>query len=531
MSIRTRFAPSPTGQIHIGNIRTAIFSWLFARHEGGTFLLRFEDTDRERSTPEAIQTVVEVMGWLGLDYDEAPLYQSSRCSAHLEAAERLLAEGKAYRFAKGGQGEATLFRIPWDAQDVPGVTTVGPVDWAVHPDVPVVIGGSGVSFAQPSRKGKPIPQAACLAGFRDLEVVDSRGDCLFRIEEEAEAILTGGKSFCVERAASMRFTRRQVQFHDLVKGDLAKPLDSLKDDVIVRSDGSPMFHLANVCDDLAQGVTHIVRGNDHVENTYRHVFLFRALGAEPPQYAHLPMLVNAAGKPYSKRDGDVFVGDFRDKGYLPEALFNCLALLGWSPGDDREKLTRDEMVELFTLDRVQKAPAQVDVGKLSSLNGQYMAELPLADFVQCCREAAVELPWFGEVGPAYFRNVAALMQSRTKTLADVEQWGHFAADLPEYDDKACRKFLTREGVAPALRRLLVALADVEFAAQAVEEAIHRVTDECGLGRGKLNQAIRVAVTGTTVGAGIYETLTVLGRERGLQRLRHALGTFCPSDAD
>ena len=242
MKPRVRFAPSPTGNVHIGNIRAAIFNWLYARHTGGTFLLRVEDTDLERSTPEAIRTLLDCMEWLKLDYDEPVVYQTTQVKKHLAAAEKLLADGRAYKENKGGKGDCVIFRMPKD------------------------------------------------------------GD---------------------------------VAYRDLVKGEMRKHAADTQDFVIVRSDGSPVFHLANVVDDITQGVTHVIRGDDHVENTFKHIELFKALGAEPPQYAHLPMIVNHMGKPYSKRDGAAFVGEFREQGYLPDALFNFLVLLGWAPGDDR----------------------------------------------------------------------------------------------------------------------------------------------------------------------------------------------------
>jgi len=504
----------------------AIFNWLFARHERGRFLLRIEDTDRERSTPGAIETLLDVMAWLGLDYDEEPLYQTAQADTHLAAAQKLLDQGCAYQSAKGGEGEATLFRIPWDAERTPGVAEVGEVEIGAHPDVPVTVSATGVGYAQVSKKGKPMPQAGCLAGFRGLEVLNAAGDVLFRLDDELDAVLSGGREFRLAQAARLRFVRRQVGYCDLVKGDLAKPLDSIKDFVIVRSDGSPMFHLANVCDDAAQGVTHIVRGDDHVENTYRHIFLFAALGATPPRYAHLPMIVNAQGKPYSKRDGDAFVGDFRDKGYLPEALLNYLSLLGWSPGDEREKLSRDELVELFSLDRVQSSPAQMDARKLDNLNGQYMAELPPATFLARSRAAAAPFAWAAAATDECFGQVAALMQTRTKLFTDVEKWAPFFVDVPEYDEEACRKFLGKPGVGDALARLAPAFETLEFSLAEIERVIHAAELAAGIPEGKLNQPLRVAVTGTTVGAGIYETIALLGRDRTRRRLQHALTAYC-----
>ena len=264
MSVRVRFAPSPTGNVHIGNIRAAVFNWLFARHEGGKFLLRVEDTDLERSTPEAIKTLLECMEWLKLDYDEPAVYQSANTVRHLAVASELEAKGFAYRDNKGGEGECLVFRMPKEGT---------------------------------------------------------------------------------------------LRFHDLVKGDLKKKAEDTQDFVIVRSDGTPVFHLANVVDDADMGITHVIRGDDHVENTFKHIEMFKAMDVVPPAYAHLPMIVNNQGKPYSKRDGAAFVGEFREQGFLPDALFNFLVLLGWAPGDDREIMTREELIEAFSLDHCKSSPA------------------------------------------------------------------------------------------------------------------------------------------------------------------------------
>ena len=271
-NIRVRFAPSPTGKVHIGNIRAAIYNWLYARHTGGRFLLRVEDTDLERSTPEAIQALLECMQWLGLDYDEEAFYQTKNKPRHMEAVEKLLASGHAYRCERtsrdGKTGEVIMFKMP---------------------------------------------------------------------------------------------TEGVIEFDDIVKGKMSKKAEDIQDFAIVRSDGSPIFHIANVVDDIDQGVTHIIRGDDHVENTFKHICMFKALGAPVPKYGHLSMIVNQQGKPYSKRDGAAFVGEFRDQGYLPDALFNYLLLLGWNPGDDREVLTKSEMIELFDLAKVHVTAAKTSV--------------------------------------------------------------------------------------------------------------------------------------------------------------------------
>ena len=309
----------------------------------------------------------------------------------------------------------------------------------------------------------------------------------------------------------MTFTRREVFYHDMIKGELAKPLDSMKDQVIVRSDGTPVFHLANVCDDCFQHITHIVRGDDHVENTYRHILLFHQLGYPIPQYAHLPMIVNQQGKPYSKRDGDAFVGDFRSKGYLAEALFNYLTLLGWSPGDDREKMTRAEMVESFKLERVKSAPAQFDLGKLQNMNGAYLAEMPAAKFLDWAAMFAREYALPVDPATPYFAAVAALMQSRTKQAENVGEWRYFFTRDFEYNDKAVRKQLADAAVRQGLQQFAASLAAVkDFTPEAAETLIRAAETAVGLAEGKLNQPLRLAVSGITSGADIGHTLGLVG---------------------
>lgn len=430
MSVRVRFAPSPTGQVHIGNIRAAIFNWLFARHNSGQFLLRIEDTDRERSTPEAVQTILNAMEWLGLTFDETPLYQSTQHDQHRLAAEKLLQNGHAYKEDKGGtgQGECIIFKMPGT----------------------------------------------------------------------------------------------DMMFHDEVKGDLRKKAGDMKDFVIVRSDGSPVFHLANVVDDITQNITHIIRGDDHVENTFRHVALYQALAAPVPRYAHLPMIVNAQGKPYSKRDGAAYVGQFREMGYSAEALFNYLTLLGWSPGEDREKMTRDEIISLFTLERVKSGPAQMDIRKLTHMNGLYLAELPVDVFAAEARRHIGKLDWGKNLNEGLFMAVCKLMQSRTPLYPQCETWKYFFVDPIEYDEKAVHKTLRKDGVKPALEAIRTALPQCDFSETGIQQAIRQAEAAVGAAEGKLNQPLRVAVTGVAIGAGIYEILALMGRERTLARLENSI---------
>lgn len=436
MTIRTRFAPSPTGNVHIGNIRAAIYNWLFSRHGGGEFLLRIEDTDLERSTSAAVKTVLDSLAWLGLDFDGTPLYQSTQKPRHLEVAEMLLAKGAAYKEDKGGtgKGECVVFKMP-------------------------------------------------------------------------------GKD---------------ISFRDEVKGDLSKKAEDLKDFVIVRSDGSPVFHLGNVVDDITMGITHVIRGDDHVENTFKHVAMYEAIGAPMPKFAHLPMIVNAQGKPYSKRDGAAYVGEFQERGFLPEALFNSLALLGWSPGEDLEVMTREDMVKLFTLDRVRSAPSQLDMTKVLWMNGEHLKRRGAADIVAGCKAAMQRQGlWRDDIDAAYFRAVVACMGERIRLYSDLgEQAAFFFNEEFPYDEKSVKKRLLKDGAIGILREELAALEAVEpFTAAAADAALHALAERTGRQMGDLVHPVRVAVSGTAVGPGLFDMLGVMGKERALRRIRRTLGIY------
>ena len=436
--IRVRFAPSPTGKVHIGNIRAAIYNWLYARHTGGKFLLRVEDTDLERSTPEAIKALFECMEWLGLDWDEEVFYQTKNVKRHLEVVERLLASGHAYKVEKtsreGKTGVVTMFRMPKE----------------------------GV-----------------------------------------------------------------IEFDDIVKGHMAKKAEDIQDFAIVRSDGSPIFHIANVVDDIDQRVTHIIRGDDHVENTFKHICIFRALGAEVPRYAHLSMIVNQQGKPYSKRDGAAFVGEFREQGYLPEALFNYLLLLGWNPGDDREVISRDEMVKLFELEKVHVTAAMFDPKKLAWMNGEYVKKIPREDFVKMLRQSAAELGGHADGhDDAWWNYLAEQTQVRTKFLKDIPSAIRcFVSDDYPFDEKAVEKRLKKPGVSELLLDLATRFAGVaEWKAPQLEAVVKELSQ--GGGMGPWVHPVRVAVSGRGEGIGLFEMLELLGREKSLARLRCAAETRC-----
>ena len=519
-----RFAPSPTGQVHIGNIRTAIFNWLFARHTGGQFLLRIEDTDLERSTKEAIDTLLECMEWLGLDYDGVPMYQTKQLSVHLKAAQDIMAAGHAYRLDPADEKSPVYFRIPWNCGAYDFIRETGAAEIEIAPETVVQINRAGLTYQTLSSKGKPVENQYCIAGFYGLQIKNNAGEVIFAItDDNIQQILDAVTPIEVNGAAKLCFTRREVYYHDLVKGDMAKPLDSMRDFIVIRSDGSPVFHLANVCDDITQGVTHIVRGDDHVENTFRHLFLFELLGAKAPVYAHLPMLVNAQGKPYSKRDGDAFVGDYREKGYLSDALFNYLSLLGWSPGDNREKMTRQEIIEAFQIEKAQRSPAQLDTAKLANMNGLYLAEMEKDTFVTLVKNFADKAGLYTGVDGNLFRKAAELMQSRTKVLTDISTWGYFFSGDFEFDAKAVKKNLSQEGIWTALKELAAALADLsDFTAPAIENTLRATEEKLAMKQFALNQPLRVALTGIAVGADMYATVEILGKEETAKRMARAI---------
>ena len=439
--IRVRFAPSPTGKVHIGNIRAAIYNWLYARHVGGKFLLRVEDTDLERSTPEAIQVLFECMKWLGLDYDEEVFYQTKNVKRHLEVVDQLIASGHAYKCEKtsrdGKTGTVVMFRMPKE----------------------------GV-----------------------------------------------------------------IEYDDIVKGHMAKKAEDIQDFAIVRSDGSPIFHIANVVDDIDQRVTHIIRGDDHVENTFKHICIFKALGAPVPKYGHLSMIVNQQGKPYSKRDGAAFVGEYREQGYLPEALFNYLLLLGWNPGDDREVLSRDEMIRLFELEKVHVTAAMFDPKKLAWMNGEYVKQIPHETFKAELKGRVAGLlgglEGLDKLDETWWDYLVDQIHPRTKFLTDLPQSVicFFTDDYP-FDEKAVAKRLQKDGVKATVLDLVERFSKVEdWTAPTLEAMVKELSQ--GQGMGPWVHPIRVAVSGRGEGIGLFEMLQLLGKEKTLARLRSAAEKYC-----
>ncbi|MBI4004279.1 MAG: glutamate--tRNA ligase [Candidatus Omnitrophica bacterium] len=425
MSVRVRFAPSPTGTLHVGSARTALFNWLFAKHEGGTFILRIEDTDQKRSNPVYLQDINESLAFLGISADEGPYFQSQRQAIYKDHVDRLIAAGKA-RLQDGG----VVFPVP--------------------------------------------PQ--------------------------------------------------QVTFADLLHGDITVDTTLFESLVLLKSDGTPTYNFACVVDDALMKITHIIRGDDHIANTPKQILLYQAMGFSLPVFAHIPLIVGADRARLSKRQGATSVAEYRAAGYLGEAFFNYLALLGWSPGGNREFVPPAEIVQLFDLTKVKKAAAFFDQRKLDWLNSQYLKQLPvptLADLLAQRLQAKGLLSQ--AVDRAWLERIAALLQDRLKVLEDIEEEHNFFFQEPlVYQEKAVEKFLRQDGMGPRLLELkerLSRLADFETAA--IEQAVRGMVAEQHLEAKDLIHPARVAVTGRAVSPPLFEVMSILGKEKVISRLDYA----------
>jgi glutamyl-tRNA synthetase len=413
--MRVRFAPSPTGALHIGGARTALYNWLLARHAGGTFVLRVEDTDRERSTQENVDQILDALDWLELAFDEGPLYQSARGERHRAEIARLVDEGHAYL----DEGAVRL-RVP--------------------------VGGRTV-------------------------------------------------------------------VHDDIRGEIAFEHDAIDDFVIARSDGSPLYNLAVAVDDRDMEITHVVRGDDHLSNTPRQVMVMRALGAEPPRYAHLPLLHGPDGKKLSKRHGAASVQELREAGYLPEAVRNYLALLGWGYDATSTFFTTEELIERFNIERVSRSPAVFDEQKLRWMNGRYLRELTVEELAERL-EARLGR---GDLVPA-----VGIAQEKLQTLSDFWPLAGFLLERRPIDDRAWSKVMGDGGPA-RLARAREVLAGLEtFTTDEVERGLRALVDDLGVKGKEVFQPVRVAIAGTTVSPGIFESVAALGRDETLARIDAAL---------
>jgi glutamyl-tRNA synthetase len=441
--MRARFAPSPTGALHIGGARTALFNWLLARGEpGGEVVLRIEDTDRERSTPENVEQIFDALDWLGIDFDGEPVFQSQRADRHAQIVEQLLDGGHAYR------------------------STAGP------------------------EEVKAFKEAHGSRGFRGED--EGTGAVRLRVPDEGATLVVD-------------VVRGETRFENALQDDL----------VIARADGTPVYHLAVVVDDHDAGITHVVRGADHYSNTPKHVLIQQAMGAPTPVYAHLPLLHGPDGKKLSKRHGAASVQELRDRGYLPEAVRNYLALLGWGYDEATTFFTTEELIRNFSLEKVSKSPAVFDEQKLRWMNGRYVRELAAEDLT--ARLEAL-------TGRSGLRDAVGITQEKISTLDEFWPLARSFFEGPVDDPAAREKFLQPESGAEALRAARGALAELPapWTAEAVEEALRGAVEASGMKAKAVFQPLRVALTGTTISPGIFETVALLGPDAALSRIDAAL---------
>ena len=473
MSVRCRFAPAPSGSLHVGNARSALFSWLWARHHGGAFVLRVEDTDASRVTEEAFRGVLDDMRWLGLDWDEGPevggphgpYRQSERTQLYAQAVAGLLEGKHAYR----------CYCTPEELEE-----------------------RRGTARARGQAPGYD-------------------GRCRSLTEQEIAAFEAEGRVPVVR----FRMPDDEQILQDLVKGEVRWGPGELRDFVIVRTDGTPVFLLAVAVDDLAMGVTHVVRGDDLLTAAPRNIAVIRALGGTPPIYAHVPQVVGPDRKPLSKRHGSTSVQAFREQGFLPEALVNYLALLGWSPGDDREQLSREELVTAFDLSRVSSNPAAFDPEKLTWLNNRYIQTLDDDDLAARCVHFLVEAGV--GVDPVLLRSAMPLVKERMKTLTEVVDLLRFLFSDDIVPNPKAADILAK---APDgyLKEAAAALdASTGWEAEGIAQTLDALAERAGLNRTKGWQPIRAAVTGSNVSPPLPESLALLGRDRTLERVRLAAG--------
>ncbi len=460
MTVRTRFAPSPTGYLHIGGVRTALYSWLHARQNDGKFILRIEDTDRERSTQESVDAIIEGMEWIGLDYDEGPIFQTERFDRYAEVIQQLLDQGDAYHC----------------------YCTKEELD--------------EVREQQRAKKEKPRYNGKC----RDLNEKPDGRESVIRFKNPLEG---------------------DVVIDDLIKGKIVINNRELDDLIIARSDGTPTYNFTVVVDDIDMGITHVIRGDDHINNTPRQINMMKALGYQIPKFAHAPMILGDDGKRLSKRHGAVGVMQYRDDGFIPQAVLNYLLRLGWSH-EDQEIFSREEMIKLFKLEEVNGAPSTFNTQKLIWVNEQYIKTLPADEILQHLQWHLDQQKLDTNNGPA-IRDVIEAHRDRAKTLKELAaSIRYYYEDFKEYDEKAAKKHF-KTATPGILQKLLDNLSALpEWTAEAIETSIKKTCDELELGMGKVGPALRIAVTGAAVSPSLDTTLALIGRDKSLERLQKAV---------
>jgi len=457
--VRTRFSPSPTGSLHLGGTRTALFNWLFARHHGGVFILRIEDTDRERSEERYVKEIEESMNWLGLNWDEGPYFQSERLPIYREYIQRLLDQGLAYY---------------------------------------------------------------CDCDPADLEV--RRKEALARGEKPKYDGRCRDRGLKPGSHTAVRFKTSQTgatHWHDRGKGPICFDNQELDDLVIQRADGIPTYNFAVVVDDITMGVTHVIRGEDHIPNTPRQILIYQALGSPLPEFAHMTVTLAKDGGKLSKRRGAIPILAYRDRGILPQALVNYMVRLGWGHGD-QEIFSREELIKYFSLEHMSKSPGVYDEEKLLWLNGHYLKETPLPEL------ARLLVPFLERLGIAaqnldYVARVAGTLNTRSKTLVEMAEMACFYFQPPQsYEEKGARKFLTQE-ITPTVAEIKKRLEAMgEFSETAINQLFQELSAETGRKMVQLAQPVRLALTGTTVSPGLFDVISILGKEEVLKRLNRAL---------
>ncbi len=463
--VRVRFPPSPTGYLHVGGARTAIYNDLLRQSLGGSFVLRIEDTDRARSDEAMTRQILSALEWLGIVPDEGPFLQSERLAEHRAAAQLLLAEGKAYH----------CFRTAEELEE----------------------------------KRRESHERGMAAYYRFVFEPPSK--------DEVERRLEAGEPY----ALRFRMPRGEIRYHDLVRGEVVFAEEVLDDFVILRSDGSPTYHLSVVCDDIHSRVTHVVRGEDHVSNTPKHIALFQALGAPLPTFGHLPMILGADKKRISKRTGAASVEEFREQGILPQALYNYLALLGWSPGDNREVLSRQEITEAFTVERLVTSAAVFDHDKLAWLNAQYMSGEPLEEIMSRLE------PFLGEAGladadPARLSPAVDLHRTRAKNLPELARFiVPYFRDRLDYDPDLCAKFRKQPQLPEQIDALRTRYRDLDpFDSEGIETQLRGLAEELGVKAGVLIHPTRMALSASKAGPSLFHLVEAMGQEATLRHLGH-----------
>ncbi len=473
MTERLRFAPSPTGYLHVGGARTALFNWLFVKHYGGQFLLRIEDTDKARSTDESTRAIFEGMAWLGLSWDEEVVHQGANLERHQRDAHAMRQRGSAYR-----------------------------------------------CFCTPAELDERRNQAESRK-----EAFRYDGRCALLAPDDVERRVASGEPHVIR----FKVPSGSTTWSDVVHGDITFPNKDIDDFVVLRSDGTPIYNLAVVSDDIAMGITLVMRGDDHISNTPKQIMLYKALGAALPRFAHLPMIHGTDGKKLSKRHGATAVGDYQHLGILPETMLNFLALLGWSPGHDIELMSLDDMARLFTTDGLSKKAAIFDTKKLEWMNGQYLsrssAERLLPAVATALEAAGLSSREDVERRREWFLTLVDLLKVRARTIDDmVRQATPYIREDIAYDaDAVAKLWKDRE----ATTRILAAArerlgSEVDWSPAALEESLRQLAETLGTSSGKLFQALRVALTGLTASPGIFDVLLILGHERSLARLDAAI---------